>query len=234
MASLLLGIAVGNIRWPVSPTVSATDATPDSGGTTHTNVSVDLAEHLYQACEYTGCPVRLDERVSPLVSQPPRDALLEGIVRSCDWKFERSHDCGFSAHVNLQEMRELREEIIARATQVQPQLVVNLSDSKVTVCAFAKRCSSGYRLNNIFRKALGHLIFGFLAFANLWIASEVNPSDDPSRFTPLRKRLPPASWLAPLLRPESLRWNLPPRRVANQFRVLGEIFSGKASLSHTP
>ena len=72
LASLLLGVAVGNIRWPVSPTVSATDATPDSGGTTRTDISVDLAEHLYQACEYTGSHVRLDEGFARIVPAATR------------------------------------------------------------------------------------------------------------------------------------------------------------------
>eukprot|EP00973_Karenia_brevis_P084714 11755175-Karenia_brevis.AAC.1 len=38
LACLLLGVSEANIRWPVAATVSATDATPDSGGTVRTMV----------------------------------------------------------------------------------------------------------------------------------------------------------------------------------------------------
>eukprot|EP00972_Heterocapsa_arctica_P049779 7323774-Heterocapsa_arctica.AAC.1 len=42
IAALLLPLAVGNLRWPVSPTVTPTDATPSAGGAVACLVSQEL------------------------------------------------------------------------------------------------------------------------------------------------------------------------------------------------
>ena len=44
LAILLLPVVVGNLRWPVSIRITATDATPSAGGTVACNVSQELAE----------------------------------------------------------------------------------------------------------------------------------------------------------------------------------------------
>eukprot|EP00972_Heterocapsa_arctica_P023089 3398274-Heterocapsa_arctica.AAC.1 len=61
IAALLLPFAVGNLRWPVSPTVTLTDATPSAGGAVACLVSQDLSEALYDACEMRGEYICLDD-----------------------------------------------------------------------------------------------------------------------------------------------------------------------------
>ena len=60
LAILLLAVSEGNIRWPISSLLSATDATPTSGGAVAGVVSSELAHVLYGAAEYRCEYTRLD------------------------------------------------------------------------------------------------------------------------------------------------------------------------------
>eukprot|EP00973_Karenia_brevis_P040618 5618163-Karenia_brevis.AAC.1 len=87
-------------------------------------------------------------------------------------------------------MSEFLKEVQARSWLGGPSRIVNVSDSKVVVHAFAKGRSSAFRLNHLIRKTLGFLILGRKEFVNLWVRTDVNPSDDPSRFVQLRAPQP--------------------------------------------
>eukprot|EP00973_Karenia_brevis_P040146 5544492-Karenia_brevis.AAC.1 len=60
MCGLLLPVAVGYVRAPVAHLVTASDATPSSGGSVKAPVSFGLAEKLYQSSEYRGASVALE------------------------------------------------------------------------------------------------------------------------------------------------------------------------------
>ena len=53
-ASLLLGLAKANVRWPVSTLVYCSDATESSTAVVSASFSRELAFRMYQGCEYQG------------------------------------------------------------------------------------------------------------------------------------------------------------------------------------
>ena len=59
-AALLLPVAFANIRAPLDPEISATDATPDSRGSCVATVSKTLAMEMYRLAEHRRDYTRLD------------------------------------------------------------------------------------------------------------------------------------------------------------------------------
>ncbi|CAE7206467.1 unnamed protein product [Symbiodinium sp. CCMP2592] len=78
------------------------------------------------------------------------------------------------------------------------QIKICLNDSRVVVGACTKGRSSSFKLNGMLRSQLPYLIFGDLALALLWVETESNFADWPSRFRPLPAPRSPPEWLARL------------------------------------
>lgn len=91
-------------------------------------------------------------------------------------------------HINLLELEMLRAEMKARVNAGGGRCrCINLCDSRVVVGAFAKGRSSSKSLSHGLRSCLPWLIAGDLQLVNLWVATDKNPADFPSRF----KDIPP-------------------------------------------
>eukprot|EP00973_Karenia_brevis_P024817 3419818-Karenia_brevis.AAC.1 len=84
-SSLLLPVAEGHLRWPISNVISATDATPDSGGTVRGTVGPQISSSMYHASEYAGAHVHLSG-AAPATADAPDDEVLEDIVGSVSWE----------------------------------------------------------------------------------------------------------------------------------------------------
>ena len=69
-AGLLLPLAYQNLRWGVSPIVTASDATPVSSALLTAVIGVDLAESLFQSCEVVGASTRLAKGGLPPLATP--------------------------------------------------------------------------------------------------------------------------------------------------------------------
>ena len=230
---LLLPLAVGKIRRPVHTTVYACDATPSTGGTVTCDVSVELAEGLFQSCEFKGGHVRLDglDAHAPDCYTPNLDPAVIETVKSMDWRVTRSHTFRETAHVNLQETNELIGAFRDMCDKVEtPSRFVVGSDSRVCIGAWTKGRSSSFQLNGLLRRTLGYHVMSGHSVHLIWLPTDVNPADDPSRFVPLRTPTPPRPWLGPLLKPEAPR-SFPSRKVAKTLSKCLEVFSGKAPLS---
>ena len=65
--------------------------------------------------------------------------------------------------------------------------VVNLCDSRVAVGAFAKGRSSSRQMNHKLWACLPWLLGGDLSLTNIWVPTDANPADHPSR----SKEIPP-------------------------------------------
>jgi len=183
-ASFLLPFAESNYRWPVDPCISVVDATPLSSGAAVSSVSDLLAVELYRAAEHRGEHVCLDSAFldSHCTMQSPSQR-IDDIVMALPWRITRSYDFPCSAHVNLQELRSIYQEVIDRVSiSRQPARLVNGSDSRVSVGAWAKGRSSSHHINNILRMTIGWLILGRKALVNFWLGTDKNPGDHPSRF----------------------------------------------------
>ena len=63
-------------------------------------------------------------------------------------------------------------------------------DSRVAVGAWAKGRSSSRQINRVFRSSLGWSVLGRIRLCPIWIGTESNPSDDPSRDVRLPKPAP--------------------------------------------
>ena len=70
-----------------------------------------------------------------------------------------------------------------------PVRLVIAVDSRVTLGAVAKGRSSSRQVNGLLRALTGWLVLGRVRLYLLWVPSEANPSDYPSRFLPLPRRL---------------------------------------------
>ncbi len=232
MAAFLLPQAVAHLRWPVSSRLTATDATPDSGGAVVTHVAEDLANALFRTCENRGCYVRLD--TNSLVQEYPLlppDPLVGSMLQCMEWKVHRSYRMSRRAHINLQEMREVCREVKEMASSsLSPVRSVNILDSQVTLGAWAKGRSSSFALNGLLRGVLGFKVAGRKCLDNLHVRSADNPADDPSRFAQLRVRAEPEAWMVPLFCPSARSWSVA-RRSAPATRACLEIFAGRAGLS---
>lgn len=157
--SLVLPFASANIRAEVSTTITATDATPSSGGTCHASIPISLARELYRSSEYKGAHVRLDDGSDPKHGNPVKfekaeafissSAGTDAIVSALSWKAEAGYSLRKTAHINLQA-RALRREVVRqvlRGSSRSRRLFV--SDYMVVVGATAKGRSSSFKLNGI-------------------------------------------------------------------------------------
>ena len=222
--ALHLPFAVWNMRRKLNRVVTATDATPTSGGCVSAEVSEELASALWRHTEVRGEATRLDRSVMlELQAAAPREAsLFASTVAEClHWHVESSYMFRETSHINLQEARALRKEVIRMAADRfhQGHACIFLNDSFVVTGAFAKGRSSSYRLNGILRGMLPHLIFGRLALGIIWIETGSNLADHPSRFSLLPSPKTSPAWLQKLC-PGLMR-----RRVG------WEIFAGTARVT---
>ena len=117
-AVLLLPLAEGNIQWEVSKVLSATDATPVGGGTARTASTSNIVRQLYRYCAHRGERTRLDwSHRSVLVPSTMTTCTsdVEALLLSHVWNPLSSYRFERRAHVNLQELRALINEISLRS-----------------------------------------------------------------------------------------------------------------------
>jgi hypothetical protein len=90
--ALVTPLAVASLRWPVSSSVLATDATPTAHGGTHAVVAPSVARSLYRLAEHRGEYVRLDwdgdqSRAVASRSRMRRpSAQVDALVRDLPWR----------------------------------------------------------------------------------------------------------------------------------------------------
>ena len=197
--SIHLVFAEWNMRRRVSSSVLATDATPTTGGAVRADAPEPLVKELWRRSEIRGAPVRLDRSDDADMTEAPIET--SHFASTCGeclpWSEVARYTFRETSHINLQEARALRREVCKLASKFESggQIQVCLNDSMVCVCAFAKGRSSSRKLNNILRGLLPCLILGDVVLALLWVETESNFADHPSRFRPLPPPRKPPGWL---------------------------------------
>ena len=171
-------------RW-LNQSLLATDATPTSEGSVRASCAPELIEELWRRSEVRAA-IRMD-REHDLLHQaelPFETSKFASVVSEClDWSVTGSFAFRKTAHINLQEARALRAVIkLAGDFQNGGCVQVALNDSMVVVGAFAKGRSSACCLNGIMRSLLPFMIFGDIVLALIWVETESNAADYPSRF----------------------------------------------------
>ena len=223
--ALHLPFAVWRMRRQLSSSVLATDATPSSGGAVRADCPEALVQELWRRTEVRGAPVRLDRDYDflPEAVLPLEASRFAGIVAEClSWKVCSSFSFRRTAHINLQEARALRREVvkIASAFENGGTIQIALNDSLVVVGSGCKGRSSSFCLNGILRSQLPYLIMGDVALALIWIETASNLADHPSRFRSLPPPRVPPLWLQ--------RFGLSAVRVWTGL----EVFAGAARMTH--
>ena len=197
--SLHLPFAHWNMRRRISESVLATDATPMSGGAVRASAPPALVEEFWRRSEVRGAPVRLDRSIFEIATEPIEVSQFASVIaEALPWSVTASYVFRQTSHINLQECRALRREVAKLAGKLSSgaQVQICLNDSMVVTCAVAKGRSSSYKLNGILRGMLPYLLFGDIVLAVLWVETESNYADHPSRFRPLPPPRAAPQWLA--------------------------------------
>ena len=96
----------------------------------------------------------------------------------------RSRKFDESAHVNLQELQEISEDISEISMlSTAPSLHINGTDSAVCLISSAKGRSPSHLLNGRLKQ---RKIYGRKDLGNIKVDTKKSPADDPSRFAELR------------------------------------------------
>ena len=200
--ALRLPLAVWNMRREISSVLTATDATPSSAGVGETYIPQKLASELFRRADYRGECVRLDQ------TQPPGSRLdrihqsrcteeKNELGASLQWLATGSYYFRQTSHVNLQELRAIRNVMRKRALDVTQHGKIHLvlTDSQVYLGAVGKGRSSTYKINGVLRGMLPWLVVSNTnaVLALNYAHTKSNPADRPSRFVAFPP-VPPA-WL---------------------------------------
>lgn len=188
-AILVLPLAHSNVRHPVSVQISASDASSKRGGRAVTLTSKSFAKTLYRHAEVKGEHVRLDWKdhfLSPPSDMRQAPAPLADALQKHHWTASQSMRFDKAERINLLELEMVKQEIKRRANNNKGRArVVNLCDSRVVVGCFAKGRSSSRNLNHRLRSCIPWLLTSELQLVNLWVATDKNPADHPSRNSPI-------------------------------------------------
>ena len=197
--ALQMPFALWCMRRRLFPSVLATDATPTSAGTVRAQAPEPLLKELWRRSEVRGAPLRLDGNNIDFAGEAPLQVShFAAAVSLClPWRVTASCSYRKSHHINLQEARALKKEIVKLSSVFENggSIQVCFNDSLVVVGSFSKGRSSSFKLNGILRSLLPYLIVADIAIALHWVETEANMGDHPSRFRPLPPALPPASWM---------------------------------------
>ena len=187
--SVVLSVCHANIRWPVSTRLSATDATPSAGGATSSVISQPLARALWAATHEKGVGTSLRPDLFNDL-EVPVDRDIQDVFTSAVWKVTWSRRFDEVAHVNLQELLEISEEVqeVSMLTTA-PARHVNGMDSNVSLGVAAKGRSPSHLLNGRLKQLASRKIFGRKELGSVKVDTKKSLADHPSRFD----ELPPLS-----------------------------------------
>lgn len=191
-----------NMRRKLGEQILATDATPTSGGAVMAPATPSLLQALWSKADARGECVRLDRTIQDDLLEslvvPKEPSVFASTVAEClDWKTTASYSFRQTSHINLQEARALKREIVRLSADFVNSSTIQIcfNDSRVCCGAFAKGRSSSYKLNGILRVLLPFLIFSQMSLGLLWVETASNMADYPSRFSSLPSPRAPPRWL---------------------------------------
>ena len=191
IAALHLLVACTNIHAPVSSHVTCSGATLTTAGVVESRVSRDLSLALYHHSQHKGAYTRLDWTQTDWCLQPWKLTKLPDVlcaaVRAANWKCCAQYDFSIVNHVNIQERHATLSALEFHCDQGGRRMrVLNGTDSRVFLGAWAKGRSSSVQLNNVIRRSAGRCILFSLVLAQFWLDTKHNPADDLSRRVPVR------------------------------------------------
>ncbi|CAE7265379.1 unnamed protein product [Symbiodinium microadriaticum] len=117
--ALHLPFCYTNLRRSIADKVLATDATPSSGGAVLASAPPALAEELWRLSEHRGEALRLDRGSAFLedAGEPKAPSIFASVAAECmEWEPVASYHFRHTSHINLQEARALKRELVKFAS----------------------------------------------------------------------------------------------------------------------
>jgi hypothetical protein len=202
-ATLCLTFAYTNIRADVHPTIIATDATTSKGGACQADVPVKLARVLHRRAEmrsehgYSRWSDMESELLPTIMERPSRD--LNELLCSLPWRSPRGFHFAVIKHINIQELRALNDEVFRAIDHgLRDCKLIVCIDSRVVVGCVAKGRSSAVQLNEHLRTLASTCACAGVQVRVVWVGTEYNPADAPSRNRPLPEGGPMPHWVEQL------------------------------------
>ena len=142
---------------------------------------VALVRRLLEMVGYRGSDVHVDTMAFFRPDRLPRTAIDS---RKWKWKIVKGWKWRHEAHINVLEMEAVYQSLRwkLQGGRLCKRRFLHLVDSQVVLGVVAKGRSSSHKLNRVVRK-INLLLLGCHAYMLLgWVRSELNPSDEPSRW----------------------------------------------------
>ena len=139
-----------------------------------------LVHEYLRRTEFRGSDVRLDLGVIYRPDMSPRTTIDP---RRWKWTVGSSYAWRKSEHINVLELRAVLNalEWRSRSKRFRSKRFLHLSDSQVCLSVLTKGRSSSRKLNRILRRISALCLSLNLFPIYAWIASRLNPADEPSR-----------------------------------------------------
>ena len=133
---------------------------------------------------YAPCPEEITNLTSQLYLRPSdqiSDTLTD--LKNCEWKLAVQIQWDFKAHINCLEASAVILGLgwALRSREVLKQRLPLAVDSQVIFFALSKGRSSAPGINIYCRRVAALCLAGQIRLLPLWVRSEYNPADGPSR-----------------------------------------------------
>ena len=188
-----------DITWPVSCRIGCSDASLTGGGRAATVTTESISSTLFRFAEHRGEHVRLDwasGALAPATEMQQVPVEIEELIQDHSWTVTESIPFRHKQHINLLETKMIHRELVDAVHSCQDGLrCLLLVDSRAAAGAWAKGRSSSKQLNRLLRRSLGWQLAGRKSLHLIWVRSEANPSDHPSRGKPIPETRPEPSMM---------------------------------------
>ena len=188
-------LLVVDLKRRPSKKVVATDASPTGQGVCIGNMEDYEFDHLARHAWLKGYTTRHDgagaaEKIAEL---DPRYAPVADFVATRDWRTAVAHRFKWKGeHITLLEARAVLSgtKWLARQPTLHHRRVPFFVDSQACLGAFAKGRSPSRKLNRIVKRTAAYINAADLRMSWLWVKTDCNPADKPSRVRERRSNKP--------------------------------------------
>ena len=132
---------------------------------------------------------RLHEEEHGLSVKGLENQLVNQVALTAPWEVVSSWTFRKESHINILEMASMLRLAGSLAQKCTPMRVVNLVDSYVCRCAASKGRSSSKALSTVLRRFNAISVAAGLYWTLPYCPTRWNPSDDPTRDSPLRESI---------------------------------------------
>eukprot|EP00971_Amphidinium_carterae_P265941 5275636-Amphidinium_carterae.1 len=203
-----------SLRTAPCPVLFASDASQHLAGVVRSTLSLHEAVLTWSfrpTGVQKGRAILSDAGLYQLSRDEVKNEVFEDLMRAktfdlvATYRFSKQE-----SHINLKELLAARTALRAAARDplCQGTRVTLAIDSQVVVWVLRKGRSSSKKLNRVLQSCLCSSLAGRLRLQPLWVSTENNPADDPSRRAALRAAVEPSACLRRALQsvPEQWAW----------------------------